>query len=163
MKIQKHKILQQKNNKCDWTNLTRKNINIYVYTAIDKLPQCASTMQYFLILLLLFRNHTDDKKNAKSIKNRIVIKILRKNEQKAYLRESLLKFQQNFVKNSILTKNWKKQKKEKQNLIVQVKRWFSTRLEIFNRFKHFRIKIISAASIAPNFFLFNYSLQQKIK
>ena len=122
MKIQKHKILQQKNNKCDWTNLTRKNINIYVYTAIDKLPQCASTMQYFLILLLLFRNHTDDKKNAKSIKNRIVIKILRKNEQKAYLRESLLKFQQNFVKNSILTKNWKKQKKEKQNLIVQVKR-----------------------------------------
>ena len=84
-------------------------------------------MQYFLILLLLFRNHTDDKKNAKSIKNRIVIKILRKNEQKAYLRESLLKFQQNFVKNSILTKNWKKQKKEKQNLIVQVKRWFSTR------------------------------------
>ena len=79
-------------------------------------------MQYFLILLLLFRNHTDDKKNAKSIKNRIVIKILRKNEQKAYLRESLLKFQQNFVKNSILTKNWKKQKKEKQTLIVQVKR-----------------------------------------
>ena len=25
-------------NKCDWTNLTRKNINIYVYTTIDKLP-----------------------------------------------------------------------------------------------------------------------------
>ena len=24
-------------NKCDWTNLPRKNINIYVYTTIDKL------------------------------------------------------------------------------------------------------------------------------
>ena len=134
----------------------------YVYTTIDKLPQCASTMPY-LVILLLWYFITDDKKNSKSIKNRIVIKILRKNEQKAYLRESLSKFQQNFVKNSILTKNWKKQKKEKQNLIVQVKRWFSTRLEIFDRFIHFRIKIISAASTASNFFLFNYSLQQKIK
>ena len=24
--------------KCDWTNLTRKNTNIYVYATIDKLP-----------------------------------------------------------------------------------------------------------------------------
>ena len=63
-------------------------------------------------------------------------------------------FQQNFVKNSILTKKLEKteQSKQKKNLIARVKRWFSTRLNIFDRFKHFCVKIISAASIAPKLF-----------
>ena len=46
-------------------------------------------------------------------------------EQKSCQRECLLKFQQNFVKNSILTKKQEKTKnkiKLKQNVIVQVKR-----------------------------------------
>ena len=78
----KCKILQQ-NNKWDWTNLTRKNKNIYVYTTIGKLPSVdfspkfaslslpqtesasvpsliqLSAMLHFLYLLLLFRNHAD--------------------------------------------------------------------------------------------------------
>ena len=59
-----------------------------------------------------------DKKNATSIKNRIEIKNLRKNEQKA----CLSKFQHDFIKNSIFTKKLEKTKKkptnkQKQNLI----------------------------------------------
>ena len=52
------------------------------------------------------------------------------------------------LKNSILTKKLEK------NVIAQVKWGFRTILEIFDRFKRFQIKIVSAVSIAPKFFSF---------
>ena len=65
-------------------------------------------------------------------------------------------FQQNFVKHSTLTKKLEKNKnKQKQNQIAQVKRWFSTRLEFYDRFRLFRVKIIGAASGVPKRFSFS--------
>ena len=47
-----------------------------------------------------------------------------------------------------LQKSLKKQK-QRQNVIAQVKRWFSTRLKTFDRFRCFPTKIVKAASITP--------------
>ena len=91
MKIPKKcKILQQ-NNKWDWTNLTRKNKNIYVYTTIGKLPSVDFSQKFASLSLpqtesasvpsliqlsavlhfICYSGITQiDKKNAKSINNR---------------------------------------------------------------------------------------------
>ena len=37
-------------NRCNWTNLTRENINIYVYTTIGKLP---SVQTHFIFITVI--------------------------------------------------------------------------------------------------------------
>ena len=64
-------------------------------------------------------------------------------------------FQQNLVKQHINKKAGKNKNKQKQNQIAQVKRWFSTKLEFYDRFRRFRIKIIGAASSVPKRFSFS--------
>ena len=49
----------------------------------------------------------------------------------------------------IYKKAWKNKNKQRQNVIAQVKRWFSTRLKTIDRFRCFPTKIANAASITP--------------